>query len=176
MRRRHFAVGRVMTGYGPCPPPQNGCPPGYSASGCVPSGGMPVGQGFDPTVYEVDETMGGAARRWTLSFVSLAVPANGQVTVQTNPQHLFRPERLVIPASIGVNFTVDQILIGNRPQSVAAGALPGETFSQVAVGVGALFDSVEPGVLVSLQVTNIDPVNPHNFRATFFGATIVGTP
>ncbi len=149
---------------------------GRRARMAVGQGGAPNPfAGFDPTVYNVEQSAASAARRVTQGFFQAAVAAGGQATIQANPQYEFRPDRLIVPSPIAPFFTLDNFIIGNRPQNVAANPASCECFTEDAVGVGLLCDTAQPGVLVQLVVTNISG-GPLDFRATIFGAAIFGTP
>lgn len=111
-------------------------------------------------------------RLYPLGFTQLAVPASGSATITSRPQILFRPQRLVIPASLSANFVLTDIRVGKDSQLVQATELPAEIFTQVAVGVMMTLDTAQPATDVSLSVRNTDGANPHDFRATMFGSAV----
>ena len=128
------------------------------------------------TVYEVDESYASAARRLPLGFATAsAVAAGATVTVTGSPQTLFRPERLIVPSSIAPFFEISDIVIGNVTQSAAAGRVSATTYSEVAVGVGLLFDTAQPGVDIQILVTNTG-AEALTFRCVMIGAAVVGAP
>ena len=131
--------------------------------------------GFSPTIYEIDESNANAARRLPLGFGTTTIAAGASATVTASPQVLFRGERLVIPSSIAPSVRVNDIIIGNRTQTAAAGAVNGSTYSEVAVGTGLLLDTAQPGIDVQLLVTNTS-ADAISFSAVLLGAAVVGSP
>lgn len=107
----------------------------------------------------------------------LPMNSNGTVAslasspISTQPQTLaFRPERVVVPASIAPDFTIDSIFCGIKPQFVATGAIAAETFTQDARDVDMHMDTVNTSQNFTLNVTNQSGA-PRQFRATVFGIT-----
>lgn len=107
-------------------------------------------------------------RRYLLGLQQLAVGAGIQATINQQPQYPFRPYRYMIPATFAVNFVIDQINIGQQPVLVAAGPVPAEVFSEVAVGGDALWDTASIGNQVSVLTTNIG-VGNQDYRSAMFG-------
>ncbi len=141
----------------------NGGPPNATPAGNAVAYGGALG------VQHRDATQ---ARLFPLGFVQLAVAAASTATITSRPQILFRPQRIVIPTSVGTNFVITDIRIGKDSQLVQATELPAEIFSPVAVGVMLTLDTAQQGCDVSLTVRNTDGANPHDFRATMFGAAV----
>lgn len=112
------------------------------------------------------------ARLFPLGFVQLAVAALATATITSRPQILFRPQRIVVPASVGTNFVITDIRIGKDSQLVQATELPAEIFAPAAVGVMLTLDTAQQGCDVSVTVRNTDGAAPHDFRATMFGAAV----
>jgi hypothetical protein len=106
-----------------------------------------------------------------LGFEFLGVLAAQQVTVNTQPQTLFKPMRLVIPATIAPTFTLSDIKVGNVSQLPSSAPIPCESFVQGGFGVGLSLKTVNPAINLSLVVTNIGGATA-DFRATFFGQSI----
>jgi hypothetical protein len=111
-------------------------------------------------------------RLYPLGFTQLAIAASGSATITSRPQILFRPQRLVVPASLSANFVLTDIRVGKDSQLVQATELPAEIFNQTAVGVMMTLDTAQPATDVALSVRNTDAVNPHDFRATMFGSAV----
>lgn len=110
-------------------------------------------------------------RRWALGFNSLAVPAGATIAVTAFPQVVFRGERLVIPSTVAPNFDVQAISVGKDPQFPAVGATPGLVYEQGAFGVDLGLDTAEPGVTITLSVTNVTAVAA-DFRAALIGTSL----
>ena len=177
----------VVGAYGPAAPPPGYPPPGYGypGGGCTPNNGycapqagpcMPpspgtlVANGVDPRVYAVQDQCPTEARRYTLSFTQ-TIPAGLTQDVTRFPQVVFRGERLFVPSTIGANFDIVSITIGNRPQFAAAGSMPAEIFSEVSINNELGLDTAQPGVQVILQVSN-RTAQDQEFRAVIIGAVI----
>lgn len=99
------------------------------------------------------------------------VAAGAQAQITTRPQVLYRPERLVVPASIAPFFTIDDIRVGNRSQFPSAEPLPAEMFTQQADAVTLRLDTVNPAIDLILVVTNISNA-AQDFRAGFIGRAV----
>ena len=106
-----------------------------------------------------------------LGFFQAAVPANTQVQVTTQPQTLFKPMRLLVPATIAPFFVVDDIKVGNVSQLPSSQPIPGEAFVQGGFGIGLNLKTVNPAIDLTLIVTNIGGAAA-DFRAAFFGVSV----
>jgi hypothetical protein len=100
-----------------------------------------------------------------------AIPPGTQSEIDQKPQVLFRGERLAVPASIVGNFDFNDIKVGKDSQLAAAGIMPTECFSNLSVGVTMQLDTAEPGILVSLFVTN-NAGQGQEFRSVLYGTVI----
>lgn len=112
-------------------------------------------------------------RRYAIGF-NQTVTAGATVSIVQRLQECFRPDKLVIPSNIGVDFLIQRILVGAQNQSVvAAGAISAAAFSEAAQENLLFFDLVKPGIDFTLEVTNTS-AGDLNFNATFFGTTVEG--
>lgn len=111
------------------------------------------------------------SREMVIGFESLAVAAAATANVTTRPQVLFRPTRLVIPDTIGVNFTVQDVKVGNKSQLVSSGAIPAIAFSQTAFNTPLKMDTCQISMDLIIEVTNIT-AGPEDFRAAMFGNAV----
>jgi hypothetical protein len=91
--------------------------------------------------------------------------------VQAFPQRGFKPHRLVIPSTLGPNFKVNDLKVGQETQYVASGTVYGECFSEVAVSVILKGTRASLGNNIVLNVTNRDAVNTQVFSALLLGFT-----
>jgi hypothetical protein len=112
-------------------------------------------------------------RRYPIGFVSLAVPASGTVNVTATPQVPFRGQRLTIPGTIAINFVINSLVIGKDNQFAGSGAIPATTFAENAVGEDMNLDTAQIGNTIVLNVSNIDTVAAHDFRATVLGDAVM---
>lgn len=110
------------------------------------------------------------ARRLVLPMSSTGVVAAAASTsINSRPQTIaFKPIRITIPATIGPDFTIEDIKVGNKSQLAQSGSLPAEAFVQTAFGVEMDMDTVQTSQDFVLQVTNISGAS-RTFRAAVFG-------
>jgi hypothetical protein len=109
-------------------------------------------------------------REYPLGFFQSGIGVcTGAVDVVSRPQIVFRGERLVVPAVIGVNFSLIDVKVGNRSQLANSTALPAATFAENAVGVRLALDTATVAQDIALVVENISSDN-----ATFMAA-LIGT-
>lgn len=101
------------------------------------------------------------------------IAAATAATITARPQtKCYRPQRVVIAASIAAFFTISDIKVGNKSQFVQAGTIPAEAFIQGAFGVAMRMDTVQTAQDFVFQVNNIDGAAAHSFLAVVFGRTV----
>lgn len=115
------------------------------------------------------------ARRQFLGMESSGtIAANGTATITSRPQSFaFKPERLFVPATIGPDFVITDIKVGNVSQLVQSGSLPAEAFSQTSFGIEMDFDTVQTSQDFIVQVQNISG-GARTFRALVLGRAANG--
>jgi hypothetical protein len=106
-----------------------------------------------------------------IGFFQAGIAAGTQATITTQPQTWFKPQRLVVPDSIGPFFTIDNIVIGNISQFPSPVPLPAEMFGPAAQAVVMDLQTVNPALNLTIVATNISGV-PQNFRAGFIGKEV----
>lgn len=113
------------------------------------------------------------AREYPLGFASVgAVAAGGAARITTQPQVVFRVERLVIPSDIGGSFVIDDLVVGKNSQFAATNiAVPARVFDERAVGVRLKGDTAQVAQDVLLAVTNISGAGI-TFRAAVIGSVV----
>jgi hypothetical protein len=113
------------------------------------------------------------SRRQVLPMASSGtVAANTSTTITSRPQSFaFRPERIVIPATIAPDFTVDDIKVGNTSQLVQSGSLPAEMFVQGSFDACMEMDTVQTSQDFVLAVTNQSGA-ARTFRAGIVGRSL----
>jgi hypothetical protein len=111
-------------------------------------------------------------REFPVGFISPAIATGQQESIEVKPQVLFRGERLAVANSIAPFFTINDIKVGKDSQLAASGNLPAEAFSNLSVGVRMELDTAEPGIVITLTVTNNDTVESHDFRAVLYGTVL----
>lgn len=110
------------------------------------------------------------ARKLVLPMASSGtVAAGSSATITARPQTIaFKPQRLLIPATIAPDFTIEDIKVGNKSQLAQSGSLPGEAFVQGAFDAMLDMDTVQTSQDFVLQLTNIAGA-ARTFRAAVFG-------
>jgi hypothetical protein len=113
------------------------------------------------------------SREYPLGFDSGAViAAAASQAVTTQPQVVFRVERLVVPSDIGGSFVIDDVVVGKNSQFAATNVgVPARTFDERAVGVRLRGDTAKVSQNVTIQVTNIGGAGIR-FRACVIGSVI----
>ena len=110
-------------------------------------------------------------RRYGMGFSgTLLAAATGPISSQA--QLPFRPERVVIPDTIGANFLVNDLKIGVKSQFVGTGAMPALTFAQNAIDTTLGLDTASISQTITFNVTNTDAANAHLFAASLIGTTM----
>lgn len=111
------------------------------------------------------------ARRFPSPVTATVVAGGASATIAATPQTLFRPERLVVPASLAPSFVLTDLKVGNVSQFPNAGELPLEIFAQTGVDCTIELDTVNPALNLSVTVTNITG-GSLTFRAGFIGTSV----
>lgn len=115
------------------------------------------------------------ARRQVLGMSSTGtVAAGASSSITARPQTFaFKPQRVIIPATVGPDFTIQDIKVGNVSQLVQSGDLPAEAYSQTSFGVDMDMDTVQTSQDFVMQVTNISGA-ARTFRAMIVGKSANG--
>lgn len=111
------------------------------------------------------------AREYILGFDSTAVPGSTSANITKRPQVIFRPERVVIPASVGVDFQVVDIKVGKNSQFSASGEVPAVVFSETSFGVRMKMDTCQVSMDVTISVRNTNAAQ-RNFTAAIIGPAV----
>jgi hypothetical protein len=128
------------------------------------------GQARPPVGAFVREVTPTKSRQYPLGLNSAAaIAAGASLTISSQPQETFRPERYAVASSIAASFVVNDIKIGKNSQFLTFDVVPAEVFSNLAVGVDMKLDTANLGNLISVTVTNISAA------ASFFYSSLIGT-
>jgi len=111
------------------------------------------------------------ARQFPIGFVKTTILPGAVEDIEVKPQVHFRGERLAVAPSIARFFSVVDIKVGKDSQLAAAGEMPAESFSALAVGVRLELDTAQPGIVIIIKVRNTDAA-PHNFEAVLYGTVL----
>ena len=113
------------------------------------------------------------AREYALGFGSTAVQGKSSANINVQPQVIFRPERLVIPASIAEDFLITDIKIGKNSQLVSTGAFPASAFTSRSETARMRMDTAQISMFVTISVTNTSK-KMKLFQAVLFGLPMEG--
>lgn len=123
-----------------------------------------------PGGVRVVQTRPNQKRRLITGVPPLTLASATQGDSQTQPQELFRTERVTIPSNIAFDFVFIDVKIGQKSQLVASGQLPCGAFTEVAVDNYVEFDTASVGNLITLSVLNVtSPAATQTFRAVLVG-------
>ena len=111
------------------------------------------------------------AREYALGLGSTSVAGNSSANINVQPQVIFRPERLVVPSNIAVDFLITDIKVGKNSQLVSTGALPAVMFTEQAFGVRLKMDTAQISMFVTVSVTNQNP-QARNFQGGLVGPAV----
>jgi hypothetical protein len=111
------------------------------------------------------------AREYALGLGSTSVTGNSSANINVQPQVIFRPERLVVPSNIAVDFLITDIKVGKNSQLVSTGALPAVMFTEQAFGVRLRMDTAQISMFVTVSVTNQN-VQSRNFQGGLVGPAV----
>ena len=111
------------------------------------------------------------AREYALGLGSTSVTGNSSANINVQPQVIFRPERLVVPSNIAVDFLITDIKVGKNSQLVSTGALPAVMFTENAFGVRLRMDTAQISMFVTVSVTNQNPA-ARNFQGGLVGPAV----
>ena len=111
------------------------------------------------------------AREYALGLGSTTVAGNSSANINVQPQVIFRPERLVVPSNIAVDFLITDIKVGKNSQLDSTGALPAVMFTENAFGVRLKMDTAQISMFVTVSVTNQNPAS-RQFQGGLVGPAV----
>lgn len=112
-----------------------------------------------------------SSREYALGLGSTSVAGNSSANINVQPQVIFRPERLVVPSNIAIDFLITDIKVGKNSQLVSTGALPAVMFTETAFGVRLKMDTAQISMFVTISVTNQNP-QAKNFQGGLVGPAV----
>ena len=112
-----------------------------------------------------------SSREYALGLGSTSVAGNSSANINVQPQVIFRPERLVVPSNIAVDFLITDIKVGKNSQLVSTGALSAVMFTENAFGVRLKMDTAQISMFVTISVTNQNPA-ARNFQGGLVGPAV----
>jgi hypothetical protein len=112
-----------------------------------------------------------SSREYALGLGSTSVTGNSSANINVQPQVIFRPERLVVPSNVAVDFLITDIKVGKNSQLASTGALPAVMFTETAFGVRLKMDTAQISMFVTISVTNQN-ANARNFQGGLVGPAV----
>jgi hypothetical protein len=112
-----------------------------------------------------------SSREYALGLGSTSVLGNSSANINVQPQVVFRPERLVVPSNVALDFLITDIKVGKNSQLASTGAVPATAFTEQAFGVRLKMDTAQISMFVTLSVTNTNP-NARNFQGVIIGPAV----
>lgn len=111
------------------------------------------------------------ARQYAMPLDSVVTVAAGATAIiNSQPQVLFRPERLVIDQNAN-SWLINDLRVGKNSQFVSAGALTGAAFAAGAFGVRLKCDTAQISQIISVSITN-NSGGALRFLAVLFGDAV----
>jgi|SRR5579859_205631 len=134
--------------------------------GSVPGPGLAYGGA--PSVVDQPITK---MRELSLGFGPTSVDAGAEALIVSQPQVVFRGERLIVsPQSDGsFPWSILDVKVGNKSQFVSSNAVPAAVYGPTAVGSRMSMDTAQISQQVSISVENTDGSNAHSFSAAILG-------
>lgn len=112
-------------------------------------------------------------RIWPLGFDSGEdIPVGGTVTIEGEPQELFRGKAVAWPSANAEDFVIEEMKVGTQSQMLDDTPVPAQVFSEVSEHTCIQFDTSQPGIKHMFRVTNIG-TTAQRARFAVFGYTQV---
>ena len=112
-----------------------------------------------------------SSREYALGLGSTSVLGNSSANINVQPQVVFRPERVLIPSNVALDFLITDIKVGKNSQLASTGAVPATAFTEQAFGVRLKMDTAQISMFVTISVTNMNP-NARNFQGVIIGPAV----
>jgi hypothetical protein len=135
-----------------------------------PSQQMARARNIDPNAAAVIQRRLDTRRRFPLGLPTLAIAAGATQELRTQPQFLFRPERLIIPSDIAFDLRITDVRVGTQSQFASTDPIPAAVFTEVSVNTAISFKTAEVGNLLSFTAFNASGA-PVNFTAAVIGTS-----
>lgn len=126
----------------------------------IPQGMRLQGQGATSQPQLVDQGPT-QARIQDLGFPTTTTTSSATANISSSPQVWFRADRVFIASSIVGQYTVGSILVGNKEQLLNGNPVPAVMYSELCVDTGVSYDTAQPAVSITIQVTNLDTTASH---------------
>jgi len=111
------------------------------------------------------------AREYVIGFGVTSVAGSGTANVTQRPQVLFRPERIVIPSNVALDFMLSDVKVGKNSQFTANAEVPAVVFTETSFGVRLKMDTCQISMDITIGVRNTS-ANARNFTAAIVGPAV----
>jgi len=112
-----------------------------------------------------------SAREYALGLGSTSIAGKSSARINVKPQLIFRPERLLVPSWLAMDFLVTDLRIGRRSQLVPKGAIPAVMFTENAFGVRLRMDTAHPSMFITISLANLNR-SARNFQGAIIGPAV----
>lgn len=112
-----------------------------------------------------------SAREYAIGLGSTSIAGSSSARINVKPQLIFRPERLLVPSCLAMDFLVTDLRIGRRSQLLSKGAIPAVMFTENAFGVRLRMDTAQPSMFITISVTNLNRA-ARNFQGGIIGPAV----
>lgn len=106
-----------------------------------------------------------------LGFGPQSINGSATFVFNSQPQRIFRGERLTIPSALANNFQVNDLKVGTDSMNVGAGPIPAAIFSELGMLVALEIETASPGILILLSVSNLT-AGPQSFFSGLLGTSV----
>jgi hypothetical protein len=174
--RRAAPIRRVMPARPPMRPPMRMPAPMRAAAPMQARAPAPprIAPGVHPQAVQVVEKPAEGLRAWAIGLDSnTPIPGGATQTVTTQPQVLFRGERLTVPNDIAGDSQILDLKIGNRSQ-LASGqfGLPARAYVETAIDNSLHMDTAQISQFIQMLVQNTSS-QPRRFTAQIKGKAVI---
>lgn len=106
-----------------------------------------------------------------LGFGPQSINASATFVFSSQPQRIFRGERLTIPSSLANNFSINDLKVGTDSMNVGSGPIPAAVFSELGMLVALEIETASPGILILLSISNLS-AGPQSFFSGLLGTSV----
>ena len=106
-----------------------------------------------------------------LGFGPQTINGNATFVFSSQPQRIFRGERLTVPSALANNFAINDLKVGTDSMNVGAGPIPAAVFSELGMLVALEIETASPGILILLSISNLTGA-PQGFFSGLLGTSV----
>ena len=107
-----------------------------------------------------------------LGFGPQSINGSATFVFESQPQRIFRGERLTVPSALANNFAINDLKVGTDSMNVGAGPVPAAIFSELGMLVALEIETASPGILLLLSVSNLTGA-PQSFFSGLLGTSVI---